>query len=237
MNQNPYFEAIDATWPAAETEVLNPWVLRRGEGGGKRVSCATAQGPVQQSDVDQAEVAMGKWGQNPLFMIRPLDQDLDTLLAAQGYVIVDPTNVYRIAIERLTDVPLPRVTAFCIWEPLAIMREVWAKGGIGPERLDVMERAHTKTGILARWNEKPAGAAFVAVQDDIAMVHAVEILPEQRRQGVAQWIMRAAAFWAQKQGASQVAVLCTEANSPANKLYSSLGFERVGQYHYRHKTA
>ncbi|MDW3223262.1 MAG: GNAT family N-acetyltransferase [Paracoccaceae bacterium] len=237
MNPDRFYSAIDATWPAAETAMVDPWLLRRGAGGGKRVSSATAHGSVQQPDVEQAVVAMDNWGQDPLFMIRPHDQELDALLAAQGYGIIDPTNVYSVAIERLTEVPLPRVTAFCIWEPLAIMCEIWAKGGIGPERIDVMERAHVKTGILARWNEKPAGAAFAAVDGDICMVHAVEVLPGQRRQGVAQWIMRAAAFWGQKHGASHMSVLCTAANRPANKLYSSLGFERVGHYHYRHKAA
>lgn len=237
MTPDRLFAAIDATWPAAEKTIAGCWVLRRGAGGGKRVSAATAAGVVAPSDVQQAMAAMAHWGQDSLFMIRPAQEAFDQLLAAQGYSVVDPTNVYSVAIERLTDIPVPPVTAFCIWEPLSIMKEIWAQGGIGPERLAVMARADVKTGILARWNEKPAGTAFAAMYGDICMVHAVEILPAQRRQGVAQWIMRAVAFWAQKQGAAHVAVLCTQANAPANKLYSSLGFGVVGQYHYRHKTA
>ncbi|WP_299735201.1 GNAT family N-acetyltransferase [uncultured Roseobacter sp.] len=237
MTLETLFAAIDATWPAAAKRAVGPWVLRHGAGGGKRVSAATAQTLPQQTDIAAAEAEMGQDGQDPLFMIRPEDADLDQRLAAQGYHVLDPTNVYCTPVARLTDKPVPRVTAFCIWEPLAIMEEIWAQGGIGPERLAVMARAGVKTGILARWNEKPAGAAFAALHETICMVHAVEILPEQRRQGVAQWVMRAAAFWAQKQGATHIAVLCTQANTAANALYSSLGFEIVGQYHYRHKTA
>jgi GNAT superfamily N-acetyltransferase len=133
----------------------------------------------------------------------------------------------------LTDIAVPPVTAFAIWEPLAIMAEIWAKGGIGPQRLDVMARAQVKTGLLARWNEKPAGAAFVAVHDGIAMVHAVEVLEHQRRQGVAQWIMRRAAFWARDHGADTVSVLTTASNGAANALYQHLGFMPAGGYHYR----
>ena len=128
---------------------------------------------------------------------------------------------------------MPRVTAFQIWEPLAIMTEIWAKGGVGPERINVMHRAATKTAILTRWNEMPGGVAFAALHDGVCMVHAVEVLEHQRGQGVAKWLMRSAGFWAQAQGATQVAVLCTKANAAANRLYQGLGFDLVGHYHYR----
>lgn len=229
------FEAIGATWPAAQVIHEGPWCLRDGAGGGKRVSAATARRAVRAAEIAAAEVAMAALGQPALFMIRAEDEGLDGLLAARGYEILDPTNIWVAPVARLTDVPIPRVTAFTIWEPLAIMREIWAAGGLGPERIEVMARAAVKTGILARWNERPAGAAFVAMHEQIAMVHAVEVLPAQRRQGVAGWIMRAAAFWARAQGAETLAVLCTQANEGANRLYSALGFEVAGHYHYRSK--
>ncbi|MBW4709446.1 GNAT family N-acetyltransferase [Roseobacter sp. YSTF-M11] len=235
MNTGPLFDAVDVTWPAAKRVHLGAWILRDGQGGGKRVSAATAVQDVTDADIEVAEDAMTNAGQTPLFMIRPEDTDLDRVLAARDYEVVDPVNIYSIALEHLTDKPMPRVTAFCIWEPLAIMEEIWAQGGIGPERIAVMARADIKTGILARWNEKPAGVAFAAVHGGICMVHALEVLPEQRRQGVAQWVMRAAAFWGREQGATDIAVLCTKANTAANELYSSLGFEVVADYHYRQK--
>ncbi|MEL6450432.1 MAG: GNAT family N-acetyltransferase [Pseudomonadota bacterium] len=228
-----FFAAIDGTWPAASVSALGPWHIRDGQGGGKRVSAATATARVGPNDVAQAARAMRALHQPALFMIRDGDSALDALLADQGYTTVDPTNGYITPVATLTDRPIPPVTAFAIWEPLAIMAEIWAKGSIGPSRLAVMARAGTKTGILARWNEKPAGAGFVALHQGIAMVHAVEVLAHQRRQGVAQWIMRRAAFWAQAQGAHSLAVLTTAANGPANALYQRLGFARIGGYHYR----
>jgi GNAT superfamily N-acetyltransferase len=174
-------------------------------------------------------------GQDPLFMIRPGEDPLDNALAEQGYDIVDPVNIYHKPIAGLLDLAIPPVTAFCIWEPLAIMTEIWAKGGIGPARLAVMERAAHKTAILARWNEQPAGAAFAAIHAGTVMVHALEILPHQRQQGVGGWRMRAAAHWGANEGAHSIAVLCTRANAGANALYSSLGFGRIGHYHYRQK--
>ncbi len=226
-------ELSDQTWPAARRFDQGNWTLREGQGGGQRVSAATARGPVGRVEVQQAEAAMREMGQTPLFMIRQDDTAVDRLLAQSGYALVDPVTFYTLPIENLTDVPMPRVTAFTIWEPLAIMTEIWAKGGIGPARLAVMARAKVKTGVLARWNEQPAGVAFAAMHDGICMVHAVEVLAHQRRQGVAEWMMRAAAFWAQAHGGRKMAVLCVEENEAANALYRSLGFAPTGGYHYR----
>jgi len=227
------YDVCDATWPPAAMHELGPWAIRDGQGGGKRVSAATANSTVSDSDIAQAEAAMEDMGQTALFMIRDGDDALDKQLEVRGYAIVDPVVMYSIPVSDLTDVAIPRVTTFCIWEPLAIMAEIWAKGGIGPARLNVMGRAAQKTGILSRWNEQPAGTAFAAISDGVCMVHAVEILEHQRRQGVGVWMMRQAAFWAAQQGAKELAVLCTTANIGANGLYKSLGFSVKGHYHYR----
>ncbi|WP_299685406.1 GNAT family N-acetyltransferase [uncultured Tateyamaria sp.] len=229
----PLLDAIEATWPPARTMREGPWTIRDGAGGGKRVSAATAEAPVTADDIATAEAAMLALDQPRLFMLRPDEAALDRQLADRGYEVIDPVNLYVAPVELLTDVPIPRVTAFAIWEPLAIMAEIWETGGIGPARLDVMHRAAVKTGILARHADKPAGAGFVALHGGIAMAHAVEVLPHQRRKGVAQWIMRRAAFWAAEQGADRLAVLCTAANGPANALYQRLGFSALTGYHYR----
>ncbi len=226
--------AIGATWPAAETMQIGPWTLRNGAGGGKRVSAATADGPVTDEDLTMAEAAMSDMGQTPLFCIWPGDEALDTLLAERGYDIVDPTISWHCPIQMLTDLDVPRVMTFAVWEPLAIMRELWAEGGIGPDRLAIMERCNApKIGILGRINDKPGGTAFCAVHGSIAIVHALEIRDNARRQGLGKWMMRRAALWAAEEGARTMAVLCTRANAPANGLYTALGMTQGPGYHYR----
>ncbi|MFZ7093471.1 GNAT family N-acetyltransferase [Primorskyibacter sp. 2E233] len=228
--------AVDGTWPAAATVDAGPWRLREGRGGGKRVSAATALGDWREDDLGAAEQAMRMMGQTPLFMIRPGDELLDTMLAQQGYDIVDPVNIRMVAAEKLTDRPIPRVTAFTIWEPLAIMREIWEDGGITEARQNVMERApDPKTGLFGRVSDSPGGTGFCGVHDGIAMVHALHILPEHRKKGLGGWMMRAAGFWAVANGAPWLALAVTKANTGANALYASLGMEVVGQYHYRMK--
>lgn len=231
MTPEELYEVCEATWPPAKSWEKDGWTLRDGAGGGKRVSAATRA--ALGADIEVAEAEMRAMGQKPLFMLRAGEDDLDADLGARGYKVVDPVNMYVCPVSQLTDVPIPRVTAFTIWEPLAIMVELWAEGGIGPERLAVMSRVKHKTGILSRWNEQPGGAAFVGIHGQTAMVHAVEVRPHQRRQGVAQWMMRKAAFWADEQGATTISVLCTKENAGANGLYASLGMTVVGEYHYR----
>ncbi|MEX0301123.1 MAG: GNAT family N-acetyltransferase [Leisingera sp.] len=235
MTTDPrYYAVTEATWPSASSREIGPVTIREGQGGGSRVSAATVNGSVSDSEIAVAEDAMRAMGQNCLFMIRDGEAELDAQLEARGYAVKDPVNLWTCPAERLTDIPVPRVTAFCIWEPLAIQREIWAQGGIGPERIAVMRRVQgAKTGLLGRHKDKPAGAGFVAVHEGVAMVHGLEILPHQRRAGMGAWMMRQAAFWAVENGATELAVLCTKRNEGANGLYASLGMDCVGEYHYR----
>lgn len=233
-NPSDIFAVVDGTWPAAAYDTCGPFTLRTAQGGGNRVGAATLNASFRPDDLSDAEAAMRALGQRPLFMIRSGDSALDKALQTRGYAIRDAVTIYTCPIKRLCDRTLPRVTVFTIWQPLAIMREIWASGGIGPERLAIMDRAKgPKTGLLGRYNEKPGGVAYVAINQGIAMVHALEILPHQRGQGLGGWMMRGAAFWAAEQGAHTFSVICTTENTGANALYTSLGMDVVGHYHYR----
>lgn len=228
------YRVLEATWPPAGTRRVGPWTIRVGKGGGQRVSATTAEAAFSESDLAAAEAAMARLGQPALFMVRPDDQALDTLLDRRGYRIKDPVALYAIDTAGLTKSPVPPVSAFHVWPPLAIMTDLWAAGGIGAGRLDVMHRAAgPKTAILARHSDQPAGTAFVACHDGCAMIHAIEVAPAQRRRGVGANILRAAAHWAEREGAQFLTLAVTRANAPANALYASLGMQVVGHYHYR----
>jgi GNAT superfamily N-acetyltransferase len=232
--QQDMYDVIEATRPAANISQTGNWIIRQGAGGGQRVSSATANGPVGDGDIPAAEQAMRALGQDPLFMLHHDDTALDGLLAARGYLFHDPVLMYHCPIETLTALNPARLAAFPVWPPLEIVREIWTENGIGPGRQAVMERAQgPKTAILARHNDRAAGCAYVAIHGKTAMLHALEVVPEQRRQGVANNIMGCAAIWAQNQGATSFSVICVRENSPANALYTSLGMKNVGYYHYR----
>lgn len=228
------YAVIDSTWPAAALIEAGPWVLREGRGGGKRVSAATQARAWRVGDLGAAEQAMRLMGQTPLFMIREGEENLDAALAERGYEVIDPVNMWVCPIEALTDQKIPLVRAFTIWEPLASMREIWQEAEIGPERWRVMDRAQgAKTGLFGRAQDTPAGVGFCALDDDIAMVHALHLRAKYRGKGLGSWMMRAASFWAQKHGARWMSVVCTQDNAGANGLYAALGMEHIGRYHYR----
>ncbi|MDG1430838.1 MAG: GNAT family N-acetyltransferase, partial [Paracoccaceae bacterium] len=224
------YEVVEQTWPAAREIPCGPLLLREGKGGGKRVSAATAVHPNWTGDdITDAEDGMEKLGQSSLFMLREGESRLDDALANRGYSVIDPVNMYCIPVSDLAKNVPPRVSTFAVWSPLAIGYDIWAEGGICAGRWSVMDRVKgPKTSILGRWNDSPAGIAFVAIHDGIAMVHALEILPDQRRQGMAEKMMAAASIWAQKNGASHMSVICTAANDAANNLYFKLGMKHIG---------
>lgn len=176
---------------------------------------------------------MRRLGQRPLFMVRGNDAAFDQALAARGYRPIDPVVLYAAPVPALT-AEVPRVRTFTLWPPLAIQREIWAEGGIGEARLAVMARAGApRVSILGRSGDKPAGTAFVACHGTIAMVHALEVRPAMRRDGLGRHMMQAAANWAETQGAWTLALAVTRANRAANALYTSMGLAVVGEYHYR----
>jgi N-acetylglutamate synthase len=231
------YQIIEATWPPAATAMAGPWTIRDGGGGqgrpSSRVTAATDDGGARETDIDLAEAKCRALNQPPLFMIRAGEDALDGWLATRGYLIKDPVNLYAAPVEALLG-DVPPVTSFEVWPPLAASRQVWAEGGIGSGRVAIMERATCrKVTLLGRTNDAPAGAAYIGIDGDAAMIHCVEIAPAHRRKGLERHLMRAAARWAQANGAAWFTLGTTRENDGANALYASLGMQVVGHYHYR----
>ena len=225
-------EVIDATWPPAESRALGPWLLRRGAGGGQRVSAASTEN--QSADLAPAEAGMRVWGQTPLFRLTPDQALLDARLAEAGYAMKDPVALYAAPVASLANGRDETVKVFRVTSALAIVDEIWARGGIGPGRRAVMTRpTGPRMTLMARADDRPVGVAFVAVDGDIAMIHAIEIAAEHRRKGGGALLFHGAASFAAERGADWLALAVTEANAPARALYEKLGMTCSGRYHYR----
>lgn len=223
--------ALDRTWPAASTRALDGWQLRDGAGGGKRVSAALQL--EQGADIAVAEAALGE---GAIFRVTAAEVGLDAALARRGYACLDPT-VLMVAPTKLLHAMLPGQKIYPVWPPLAIQTEIWAAGNVDRARLAVMERAPLpKAALLARLGDRVCGAAFVACDGDVAMLHAVEVAPDSRRKGVGRGLAGAAGVWAAGMGAHWLGLAVTEANTGARTLYSACGFVQVGQYKYRRRT-
>ncbi len=231
------YDVNDATWPPEKMHRLGPFTIRRGGDGGQRVSSTSLwQEHFTEADIDVAEQAMEGMAQPRLFMIRDNDQALDAALEARGYFIKDPVTLFAGPSASLAAHDPKGLVAIDASEPMAVMAEIWETGGIAASRLDVMRRATgPKACFLGRTDDQPAGVAYVGSDKNIAMMHALEILPDLRRKGLALQMMGAMGAWALRNGADIFSLVVLTQNDAACGLYRKLGMVKIGQYHYRKK--
>ncbi|MEE9454621.1 MAG: GNAT family N-acetyltransferase [Paracoccaceae bacterium] len=229
------YAVIDTTWPAASMQEIGPFTLRRGAGGGQRVSAASLrEDHFTPQDIETVEQAMDAITQPRLFMLRDQDQALGSALADRGYFIKDPVTLFAAPSAKLAALDPKGLVAIDAPEPLAVMVEIWQKGGIGAGRLHVMRRAPApKACFLGRIMDQPAGAMYVGCDHDIAMLHALEVTPNMRRLGLGRQMMGAAGAWGLRNGAATFSLAVLTSNTAACGLYRSLGMVEVGRYHYR----
>ncbi len=219
--------AVDATWTAAEFRPCGPFTLRRGAGGGKRVSAASLSGDFAEADVRRAEAEMLAMGQPKLFQLYG-DRGLDAWLAADGYRKFDEVTLYAIPAAQMAGEVVEGPE-----NPTPALAEFWAAQGIGEGRLDVMRRVAGPKICLLMGDVH--AAAFVAADSDIALIHALEVSPNHRRQGLGRRMMEGAAAWAVANGIDTLGLVVLSDNEGARALYETLGMQDCGTYHYRIK--
>lgn len=226
-------QAFETTWPAAEYAGAGGFIVGRALGAGGRVGSARVAKDWVPEDIEAAMAIHRQWQQSVLFRALDAETTLQVELENKGFRIDKPSLIMECDAISLTDQTIPPVMTFTIWPPLAIQRDIWVEGNIDPARQAVMDRVQTpKTSILGRIEDRAAGAAFVAVDGDVAMLHALEVTPEWRRKGLAGWMIRQAAFWAVEHGATRLALAVLCSNTAAVGLYRSLGFRDVTGYRY-----
>lgn len=220
------YDATDATWPSASVTMQDGWIIKDGAGGGKRVSAALQIDPLAK--ILDAERAMQAIGQDRLFQIRTNEGTLDAELEELGYTLIDRVVLLLAPLADLT-----KDNRFQSQNtPNPALKKIWADGGVGPARLDVMQRATCKKSII---HIDDRAVAYAGIHKGICMAHAVEVSKRHRRQGLGKEIMHAVAGWADQQGAEFMAVITVMNNTPARTLYQNLGMAEVGHYHYRIK--
>ncbi len=225
---------LEATWPSASVDetAVPGWRLRDGAGGGKRVSSAVSLGG---RNFEAVAEAMRARGERPLIQVPGSDEALDRALEEAGWEIVDPTVLMVGRSDALAALPLPKQAKNVhVRARLVLLDEIWEAGGVDAARRAVMARCPLPhVTVLSRTDEAVAGVAWVAVDGDVGMVHAIEVRAEHRRQGSGRSALAGAARFAAEQGAPWLALAVTEANAPARAMYEAAGMETVARYRYR----
>ncbi|MEM9852035.1 MAG: GNAT family N-acetyltransferase [Pseudomonadota bacterium] len=218
-------DTLRQTWPPEWREDVGAFRFQGAPGAGKRVNAASALGSPSDKDVADGEAVFAQNEQTPLFVVQPDQKDFDTVLAARGYGVVDPT----LLMARAT-----RAAPFHSAPPDHEIDALFSHADVGAERRAVMGRVAGESAVLFEGTPAvPQGVVFVANGQNGAMFHALYVAPGARRAGVGRALVTGCLGWAHAARAPWLALAVVEANAPAIALYTSLGFHPVGRYWYR----
>ena len=125
-------------------------------------------------------------------------------------------------------------------DELRRLGELWGPAGAA-SRLRLLRRYFreqaddVQRGLVADFNGNPVGQLWVRfkfIDSEIeaglavAYVHTLVVMPEFRRLGVAEGLVRSASALAAKRGCTHVAIGVDRPNESARRLYAKWGFER-----------
>ncbi|WP_051796940.1 GNAT family N-acetyltransferase [Catenuloplanes japonicus] len=210
-----------SSWPAAETEERDGWLLRHTPGVGRRRSNSAL--PVGAPAVPSMEAFYDARQAPAVAQIAPADQhpELDALLESRGYALDGRTFVLTAPAVALTsDLEVTRHDDRASWEPLfaAITGDVSSMPVIA--RIDAPAAVFTVA---------TAGLALAVTVDGWTGVFCMFTAPAHRRRGIATALLAAIGAWAPGPLYLQV----EDGNTAARALYARAGFTLSHRYHYR----
>ena len=225
--------AVRATWRPGRMDRAGPFDVPSDTAGGRR-NCAARLQPIGASFTDADLAAVEALKPGAIFgTLDGLEDALGYALAGRGYREEGATTLMAGPLAPLLAEPPPPVSGFPHWPPSALAEDIWLSHGQDPARLAVADRApDPKAAILLRASDRAAGALFVGIHEDMAALHMVLTLPEQRRQGVGIIGMRHAARFAEANRARWIVLPVESDNAPALALYRRAGLSEVGGYRY-----
>jgi ribosomal protein S18 acetylase RimI-like enzyme len=228
-------EAMLASMPPAESLRVGAWRLRRGGGTGRLAAFACLEGTpaAGAADLDAAIACFADRGERPAFLLDEAEALLDTRLAATGFGREGETLLLEARAAAIA-APAPGMAVIDCAAPIGVMREIWVTGGLADADLAGMARVGgPKLYLLGRIADRPAGAAFVSLHDDVGVLRAVHVLPAFRRRGLGTHLVRAAAHWARAQGGGRLLLAVEAEYAAARALSERLGMTVAARCHLR----
>lgn len=230
-------------WPGLFTAFDGHWVWRSARGYSNRANSIQCLDPTDDAD---AAIRIGRLTElftrhalHPVFKVTPLTapQALAALEAidwrpfGHSHVLQMPMHL-RIAEPRHhTALFDPRDRQ---WHAAQAEMSGYSEHDAESVRLILDRVACDQRGVLAYdANGVPAAAVLVAVANGISIYGNVVTRASHRGQGFARAAMDAAIAWSRDAGAVTAAIQVAADNTPAIKLYTSLGFSPAYDYHYR----
>jgi GNAT superfamily N-acetyltransferase len=229
-------------WPPRELAELHGWRLRAGGALTRRINSAATARFEQGIELAGAIAAVEAWYARrdlpACFQLTPGSEPagLDPALAARGYRLVTPSEVWTAALDASQGAPgggielTPRATQavrqalFDPRWPMAVRRE----------RAALLARIRRPHRFALAWaGAEPAAAGLVVLDGPLAGLFAVRTQLPFRGRGLAQRITEALLAWAQGQGALWAYLQVEDDNAPARAIYRRRGFTAAYRYWYR----
>jgi len=242
----PTIQRIEAAtftaWPAVTTAMDGAWLARFARGYSRRSNSIQCLDPADDGDavarLRRMEDLYPLNSLDPMFRVTPLaGPGVIAALDSEGWAPIDESAVLAMSFtERL---PMPE--------------EVDILEGTDPKWLEAFaslsnydRRTSESLGIVVNLIACRNAGLLVrdAAGEPVAAAMAVNALgtgvylnvitrADRRGRGLGRRVMQAALAWTQSVGATRAAIQVLSTNTPAVKLYTSLGFSEAYRYHYR----
>jgi GNAT superfamily N-acetyltransferase len=240
------------TWPAENTEVLGPWLLRASSGITKRANSVFTlhDFPAESDWLERIETFYRERYLPVCFQVSDASPaGLEEMLDQLGYekqvpcllMTADAENVKKLSNEYASR---KKTFVTALWHLSA--EERWVERFLQFESYP-MERKSFYTGLLNRIEpvkgclELQMDGVTVAVATAVAengwagFVNVV-VREDCRGQGLGYHLMHTLAQWSQDQGANHLYLQVIADNEGAARLYKNVGFTPLYGYHYRIKS-
>lgn len=224
---------FEATWPPVAVARHGGLLVGRGAGGGGRLSSIRTVDAWDEGDLDAALAQQDAWDEPRRIRVFDGDDRLARAARARAMVVDKPTVILAAPLAALAAVAAPALAGFTVWPPLAVQRAIWTAHGVdGPRQAAMARMSGPRAAVLGRIGDRPGGAGFCAVSGPVAGLHALVVRPDLRGGRLGEWMLRAAARWAQRQGAEQMILAVQRGNAAALRLYDRTGFREIDGYVY-----
>lgn len=230
-------------WPSHKMELYDGWILRFSYFYTHRTNSVEQFGTSTLSwreKVSYCENVYRRLGSPAIFKISPLvSPDFDYTLENRGYEIQHTTRVMTMSLsEAGSTVLYPDVTITDEIPDVWISSLFDLKGMTNPVHRAVvpsMYRAIPKETVCASvWKNGKIIATGLGILDrDYIGIYAIHVQEAYRGMGYARQICSALLSEGEKKGAANAYLQVVQGNTPAEKLYTSLGFSHIYTYWFR----
>jgi ribosomal protein S18 acetylase RimI-like enzyme len=236
-------EACRNAWPAPREFFLDGWIFRFSGGQYRRPNAVSPlKGARRAAElvIPAAEALYRACGQAVIFRVIEIADEIDTLLAAEGYALGEA--VLTLAADlRGVGAELPHNLSFsseATPEWLEAKREWDQTSDADHQTYRTMLATIVAPKIFAALtlDEQIVSRAYGVLHDGLLVLESVATHPACRQRGLGRQAIGGLLAWGKAAGAEAACLQVVANNTPALALYRSLGFRHdLYRYHYRTK--